>query len=212
MASASAPAVGEWIQLTAPDGSYVRGKVISCRPAPRQPTVGWRDQARHPPAALAVIVYRGRHQRDQCGHAGWVATILVPAASPSATRPTAVPRGSQDQSETNTNLPRMTRGPRQLFAVECPANAGSALGDASNDNDPSNSGLMAYPDAPSQSSQGLDSAGKGSTTGKGDYFVRTRSAVRPARNRTLQAVPERQLQAGRRAAEFRRDPTGSGSA
>ncbi|MET0509677.1 MAG: PilC/PilY family type IV pilus protein, partial [Burkholderiaceae bacterium] len=45
-------------------------------------------------------------------------------------------------------------------------------GTQSNNNDPSDSGLMAYPDAPSQSSQGLDVAGKGSTTGKGDYFVR----------------------------------------
>ena len=174
VANASAPAVGEWIQLTAPDGSYVRGKVISLSTGTTTTTVRVGEiKPATLAAALAVNVYlKEGTSATNAASAGWVATYPRTRGITLCNTTDGSTTGIQAESETNTNLPRMSvaRGNYSLWNAQ--ERWQCVWGTQSNNNDPSDSGLMAYPDAPSQSSQGLDPAGKGSTTGKGDYFVR----------------------------------------
>ncbi len=88
--------------------------------------------------------------------------------------------GIQALSSTNTNLPRMkiARGNHSLWnASERWQCTWSEERGASNGNDFAASGMPAYPNSPSRAKWGLDSPGKGATTGVGSYFVRSQVCV-----------------------------------
>jgi type IV pilus assembly protein PilY1 len=163
----------EWVQLTAPNGSYVRGKVT-----------GHGTDA---PTGLPFI---------NVGNITPINMYVAPDTSPinavtTEWRVTNIRTGGiticnttdggsspQNLSETNTNLPRMkvARGNYTLWNAaerwQCRWDVS-----ASNGNDPEKSGLMAFTSPPSRSERGLDAPGKGTSTGKGDYFVRTQVCV-----------------------------------
>lgn len=174
--SATAPDVGEWVQLTAPNGSFVRGKIAS------RSGTGNRilkiDAIK--PASLAaslaanVFVKEGT-AAENAAAAGWTLTLPRRRGITICNTTDGEYNSATDiqaSSETNTNLPRMrvARGNYSLWNAQ--ERWQCRWGTAANNNNPSASGLMAYPGAPSQASAGLDAAGKGTTTGQGDYFVR----------------------------------------
>lgn len=86
--------------------------------------------------------------------------------------------GIQGLSNTNTNLPRMkiARGNFSLWnAQERWQCTWSEQRNASNGNSFDVSGVPAYSSSPSQNTYGLDEVGKGTTAGKGNYFVRVKA-------------------------------------
>ena len=88
--------------------------------------------------------------------------------------------GIQQLSNTNTNLPRMkiARGNFSIWNAserwQCTWNEEHST---YNGNEFAASGIPADPNTPSRSDFGIDEAGKGTKTGKGDYFVRVKVCV-----------------------------------
>ena len=161
----------EWVQLTAPNGSYVRGKVTGHGTDGGVPFINVGNIS-----AINTYVAPGTSPVNAVSTEWRVSNIRTRGITICNT--TDGGSSPQNLSETNTNLPRMkvARGNFSLWNAgerwQCRWDVG-----ASNGNDPQKSGIMAYSGTPSRATYGLDAAGKGTTTGQGDYFVRTQVCV-----------------------------------
>ncbi|MGE0310379.1 MAG: pilus assembly protein [Lautropia sp.] len=167
---------GDWVQLNGPGGAYVRGKVAD--KANVTGGVSLRITSIKPssiPETQAVNVYLpdGMTAANAISATGtWTLVNAQDRGITICNTTDGANSGIQEQSENNTNLPRMkvARGNYTLWNAQ---ERWQCLWDnQSSGNDPTFSGLLAFPSAPSRSSRGLDSPGKGSVAGKGDYFVR----------------------------------------
>lgn len=159
----------EWVQLTAADGSYVRGTVVGR-------AVGWIQVGNITP--INMFVAPGSVATN-VATAGWTATNIRTRGL-TICNTTDGGTGVQRLSDTNTNLPRMkvAQGNYSLWnAAERWQCRWQEDANASNGNDPLRSGLVAFSNPPPRATKGLDAAGKGPTTGRGDYFVRTQVCV-----------------------------------
>ncbi len=159
----------EWVQLKAPNGSYVRGTVTD-----RGESSGeqWIEVGNIKP--INIFIAPGTIATG-VGTEWTVSNVRTRGLTICNTTDGAA-SGDQALSDTNTNLPRMkvARGNYSLWnAAERWQCRWQEDKNASNGNDPGKSGLMAYANPPKRDPQGLDAAGKGATTGRGDYFVRT---------------------------------------
>ncbi len=170
MTSTSSFPSNEWVQLTASNGSFVRGRVVS-----RDST--WIEVGNI--TAINTYTVPGTSSVNAAAN-GWTVSNPRTGGITICNTTDGDTSGTQSSSETNTNLPRMkvARGNFSLW------NAGerwqctwSESRNASNGNDPASSGLMAFSSSPSRASYGLDVGGSSSTAGKGDYFVRTQVCV-----------------------------------
>jgi type IV pilus assembly protein PilY1 len=166
----------DWVQLTAPNGSYVRGRVTKRNNSSIE--VGDNNQNKITP--INMFVAPGTSPVNAAA-TGWTVTNIRTRGL-TFCNTTDGDNGSSIQalSETNTNLPRMkvAIGDYSLWNAgerwQCRWQSDKG---ASNGNDPSMSGLMAFPDSPKQSSHGIDSPGKSGKAGVGEYFVRTQVCV-----------------------------------
>ncbi len=169
VASIAAFPTNEWVQLTASNGSYVRGQVVNRG-------TSWIEVGNI--TAINRYVESGTSALNAAA-AGWRVTNIRTRGI-TICNTTNGGSGVQALSETNTNLPRMkvAQGNYSLWnAAERWQCRWSEDRNASNGNQPANSGLMAFPTPPTRAVQGLDAPGKGGVAGRGDYFVRTQVCV-----------------------------------
>ena len=166
----------EWVQLTAPNGSYVRGTVTLVG-------LNWIEVGGILPVdritPINLYVAPGTSPVSAAA-AGWQVTNIRTRGLTICNTTDGSSSGIQALSETNTNLPRMkiAQGNYSLWnAAERWQCRWREDRNASNGNDPRKSGLVAFTNPPLRATQGLDAAGKGATTGRGDYFVRTQVCV-----------------------------------
>ena len=154
----------EWVELRAPDGSYARGILKKSGSKIKITSI------------TEVNVYvpdnsPSNGQNVATASPGWTVTYLRTGGI-SICNTTVAAVGSR--SETNPNMPRMrvARGNYSLWTshevYQCTWGLDSYF---NNSNKPEESGIMAYPSTPVQSSAGLGST----AAGKGDYYVRVQA-------------------------------------
>ena len=162
----------DWVQLTAEDGSYVRGTVVN-----RSGTNRWIEVGNIQP--INMYIAPGGTGVNAAA-SGWTVTNIRTRGITICNTTDGSGTGIQSRSETNTNLPRMkvAQGNYSLWnAAERWQCRWQESVNASNGNDPQKSGLMAFPNPPKRADKALDAPGKGTTAGAGDYFVRTQVCV-----------------------------------
>lgn len=156
---------GEWVQLTAPDGSYVRGTIATANNG----SLGKKLVVSN---IASINVYLAENSLlGGLGAAltGWTVTFLRTGGITICNTTTGESSGVQNASETNTNLPRM-RVARGDYALWTSHEVYQCTWDwnKNNENKPQLSGIMSYPAAPARATTGLGTT----SAGQGDYFVR----------------------------------------
>lgn len=158
----------EWVQLTAADGSYVRGQISTTGSGSSK-----RIQVKNITALNTYIAENSATNGVGVATAspGWTVRYLrTGGISICNTTVADGTTGSNGYSETNANLPRIrvARGDYGLWTAQ--EKWQCLWGNGTSQNNPALSGIMSYPSAPSQSSAGLG----GMSGSKGDYFVRVK--------------------------------------